>query len=173
MRGRSWRRALLAGLLRSGEETGNITPGVSWPTSAKPTFALAALHRVAKGGMVKRGKREGRRRQGRQVLQLAVHGDAALRHAALPSCRASTSQGRPHGEVRQEGTKVGVAKGGMRKCGKSEGRLGQGRLVGVPEFGARIRDFGEIHSPQITGCKCPLGIPTPPITKVRTKSGRR
>ena len=102
--------------------------------------------------MVKRGKREGRRRQGRQVLQLAVHGDAALRHAALPSCRASTSQG----EVRQVRTKVGVAKGGMRKCGKSEGRLGQGRLVGVPEFGARIRDFGEIHSPQITGCKCPL-----------------
>ena len=63
-------------------------------------------------------------------------------------------------------------KGGMRKCGKREGRLGQGRLVGVPEFGARIRDFGEIHSPQITGCKCPLGIPTPPITKVRTNSGR-
>ena len=65
-----------------------------------------ASSQAAKGGMVKCGKSEGGLGHGRQVLQLAAFGDAALRQADLA---LAALQGRPHGEVRQEGTKVGVA----------------------------------------------------------------
>ena len=80
--------------------------------------------------MVKCGKSEGGLGHGRQVLQLAAFGDAALRQADLA---LAALQGRPHGEVRQEGrlVKVGVGKGAVVKCGKSEGRLGRVRLVGL------------------------------------------
>ena len=44
---------------------------------------------VAKGGIVKCGKSEGRLGQGRQVRQLAGLGDAGIRHADLPSLLAA------------------------------------------------------------------------------------